>query len=101
MRNSMLDRILLEKSLSAINHSDMSGLVDHMVLTDKSVTKNVCAKVAPELSDRIDNIVTILGLSKRKFLEAAYIEACERAEHIMREEGVYEMLKEESQEISA
>jgi hypothetical protein len=54
--------------------------------------KNVCAKVPVQLSDRIDDICTLLGISKRRFLEAAFTEAIKKAEEIMDAEGVEEHL---------
>lgn len=54
--------------------------------------KNVCAKVHISLSDRIDEIVDVLGISKRAFLEAAMLEACDKAQSIISTEGVIEHL---------
>lgn len=45
--------------------------------------KNVCAKLSVELSDRIDRTVDQLGVSKRKFIEAALIEALDFADHVL------------------
>ncbi|KVE52961.1 hypothetical protein WI94_19305 [Burkholderia vietnamiensis] len=52
------------------------------------VLRNVCTKVTPELADRIDAAVSLLGVSKRRFLEAAFIEALLKVEDLMRAEGV-------------
>lgn len=38
--------------------------------------KNVCAKVHVSVADRVDDVCNHLGISKRVFLEAAMIEAC-------------------------
>lgn len=45
--------------------------------------KNVCAKLSVELSDQIDRTVAQLGVSKRKFIEVALIEALEFADHAL------------------
>lgn len=42
--------------------------------------RNVCAKLAVELSDRIDRTVALLGVSKRLFIERALIEAMDQAD---------------------
>lgn len=42
--------------------------------------KNVCAKVPALLSDRLDEIVAILDVSKRSFIERALLYAVETAE---------------------
>lgn len=54
--------------------------------------KNVCAKVSVQLSDEIDSICGFLGISKRIFLEAAFIEAVSKAKAIIDAEGVEEHL---------
>jgi len=102
MRESILDRLLIEKSLNIVNQSDFHDSVDHFIdIAPEPAIKNVCAKVHPSLSDRIDKVVSMLGISKRSFLEVAYIEACDRAEKIMVEEGVYDYFKEESKEVKS
>lgn len=100
MRESILDRLLIEKSLNIVNESDFARATDNLINSSalESQVKNVCAKVSPDLSDRIDNIVGLLRISKRSFLETIYIDACDRAEKTMREEGVYEYFKEEAKE---
>lgn len=102
MRESVLDRLLLEKSLTVVNQSSLSGVTEYIIEHDegKRLVKNVCAKVSPALSDRIDNVCAMLQMNKRVFLEAAFVDACERAEKTMREEGVYKTLMEEAQETS-
>lgn len=45
--------------------------------------KNVCAKLAVDLSDHLDNTVAKLNMSKRQFIEMALIEALEHADHLI------------------
>lgn len=45
--------------------------------------KNVCAKVSVELSDRLDNTVGKLGMSKRQFIEMALIQSLDFADHML------------------
>lgn len=45
--------------------------------------RNVCAKLAPELAERIDRTVSVLGISKRLFIERALIEALDQVDAIL------------------
>jgi hypothetical protein len=56
--------------------------------------KNVCAKVTSQLSQQIDDCVQVLGVSKRKFLEAAMIEACRKAEDLCEELDLYKLYEQ-------
>jgi hypothetical protein len=49
--------------------------------------KNVCARVWPQVADELDVVVEALGVTKRRFVEAAFVDAIERARQIMAEEG--------------
>lgn len=102
MSRTPFDRLVIEKSLTIVNKSDQANLKEWAIEKGGAdgLTKNVCAKVAPELSDRIDNIIGLLGVSKRQFLEALFLTGCDQAEQAMREEGVYQALKEDAQEVS-
>jgi hypothetical protein len=46
----------------------------------KDKLRNVCAAVSPELFEALDDVVQKLSVSKRQFIEAALIEAVNRAE---------------------
>lgn len=88
-----LNALVTEKILSRISQQSNSDLVDQVLTSEdaQGQIKNVCAKVSIELSDRIDELVGILGCSKRKFLEAAFLEAVDKAEMIIQREGFYEV----------
>ena len=60
----------------------------------EKLTKNVCTKVSIQLSARLDKLVHDLYLSKREFVEAAIIEALDKAEAIIDAEGLNEHLAE-------
>jgi flavin-binding protein dodecin len=95
---SPLDALVTEKSLFLISTSRNADLLDLIVdgrLEGNIPLKNVCAKVTPQLAARIDEVVDLLGVSKRRFLEAAFVEAVERAHQIMKAEGVWEVLGED------
>lgn len=52
--------------------------------------KNVCAKLSVELSDKLDSVSALLGISKRKFIELALLQAIEHAEHVIECVGALE-----------
>ncbi len=74
-------RALAFKFETLRNESLTDRLLDSAV-SDPQL-KNVCAKLSVELSDRIDRTVDHLGVSKRKFIEAALIEALDFADHVL------------------
>lgn len=55
--------------------------------------RNVCAKLTVELSDRVDAMVALLGISKRVFIERALIEAIDRAEAAIEAVGALDDLE--------
>ncbi len=93
-----LDALLTERSLHFLNVQRNQTLIDALPDEYFDATevplKNVCAKVAVQLSNDIDEIVGLLHISKRRFLEAAFIEAVERSRAIMAHEGVDDLLDE-------
>ncbi len=97
-----LDALLTERSLHFINTRRGQMLVD--AFSDDALDaveiplKNVCAKVSQELSNSIDEIVSLLDISKRRFLEAAFIEAVQRSRAIMDAEGVWDSLPSDQDE---
>jgi hypothetical protein len=90
-----LDSLITEKALHLLQIRSNSVIIDMMAEDEdyNGVMKNVCCKVHPKLAERIDNICNLLDISKRSFLEAAFIEACETADRIMTAEGVDEYLE--------
>lgn len=51
---------------------------------------NLCARVMPDLASEVDSICALLSISKRRFIEAAIIEAIRQAKEVMDEEGMFE-----------
>ena len=96
MIRTALDALITRKSLDFLHVSDASSLLDSPHIADQLPLKNVCAKVAPELSDEIDNLVGLLGITKRTFLEAAFLDALAKSKAIMRQEGVFDAMGEEN-----
>jgi len=60
---------------------------------DGPVVKNVCAKVSTALADEIDRVCSYLDISKRRFLEAAIIEAVRQADEAIESEELDLFLK--------
>ena len=92
---SHFDSLVTEKVLGLVNDihsSDFSEL-------ESSELKNVCAKVSPDLSDEIDRVSGFLGISKRRFLESAFIDAVETAQEIMRREGLFEAYSQQQESV--
>lgn len=91
-----LDSLITEHALRLVNQSGNADFTDVIVdgrvplVSGELPLKNVCAKVHPLLSDEIDQVVDLLGISKRRFLEAAFIEAVNKAKAIIDAEGVHE-----------
>lgn len=90
-----LDSLVTEKTLSLINDAGSSELPED--LPDSLPLKNVCAKVSVELSSEIDEVCNFLGVSKRRFLEAAFVDAVASAREIMRREGLFSLKSEAAQ----
>lgn len=54
--------------------------------------RQMCAKVSIELHNDVENICTVLDLSKREFIEQAVIEAVRRAEEVIERSGGIEAM---------
>ena len=93
------DALVTERALHFLSEHRGDALVD-IVMEHSDLgpvpTKNVCAKVSVELSDQIDQVVALLGINKRRFLEAAFIDAVRRSNAILEAEGVLELLRLEA-----
>ena len=99
MKRTHLESLVTEKALHLVNGSDNGWLVEKLSEENPDQDfpiKNVCAKVSVQLSNEIDSIVGFLGISKRIFLEAAFIDAVSKAKEIIDTEGVFEALHDSS-----
>lgn len=95
MPRTQIDALVTLKSLELIASNDVvvdAVLDDRVGSTDQMPVRNVCAKLSNELADRLDNLCGFLSISKRRFIEAAIIDALEKSTEIIREEGVNEHL---------
>lgn len=55
--------------------------------------RNVCAKLTVELVDRLDNSLSILGMSKREFIEMALIEALDKVDQELLDIDAFEFVE--------
>lgn len=94
---SALDALVTKKSLEFMSvHGGYSNLLDAIADgliggedgSESFGLKNVCAKVHPDLDAEISKVCDLLGMRKRAFLEAAFIDAVAKAHEIMQSEGV-------------
>jgi hypothetical protein len=101
MSRTVLDALITRAALDVVTNSGSDMLVDHLLRSGGNAAdlglKNVCAKVSVKLSDEIDSICSFLSISKRAFLEAAFIEAVAKAKAILEAEGVEEWIAAQSQ----
>jgi len=56
--------------------------------------KNVCAKISTQLADRLDGLCGLLDISKRRFIEAAIINALDEAQRVTAELKLPEAMQE-------
>ena len=96
-KRTPFERLVTQKSMDFVSNVQNEKLTDFMIDSGQAdpIMKNLCTKVTTSLSDEIDNLCSLLDISKRKFCEAAFIEAVEKARSIMREEGVFAVLDED------
>lgn len=93
MKRNSLNALLTERALNFMS-VNQGALLDSLLEKHESpAIKNVCAKVNSQLSDEIDELCNLLGMSKRQFLEAAMVRALEEARVVMEEEGVNDYLE--------
>lgn len=83
----------------AFKFGDSDRVVDLILDEDteqaeKLPVKNVCAKMHVDLCKRLDDTVSLLQISKRKFIEMAIIDALDKADSILEETGVSDYLEE-------
>jgi hypothetical protein len=94
---SHLDSLVTEKVLGHLNELRSSS--DLLERIESADLKNVCTKVSPQLSDEIDHVIGFLGISKRRFCEAAFIDAVESAQETIRREGLFEAYAQQGEPV--
>ena len=63
---------------------------------DMPELRQMCAKVSIQLHDRLDQMVSLLNMSKREFIEAAVIDALDRADDVLERTGTMRQLTGEA-----
>ena len=92
MKRTELEEMILFKALGFKQSRTGVNLIDHIEngnITANIELKNVCAKVSPELAEELDNTCHLLGISKRRFVEAAIVEALNKADEIMADVDIF------------
>lgn len=103
MKKSKLEQKLIYKSLGYLQNND--SILEYALqnpspeLTAKFKIKNVCASLNGELVERLENTLGLLRMTKREFLEAAIVEALDKADEVMQDCGVFEYLDAEARAI--
>jgi len=54
--------------------------------------RQMCAKVSPALYDDLEQVCSLLDMSKREFIETAVSDALERAHDVINRSGVIEQM---------
>lgn len=83
----------LELKRTAEGQNDISDrlIEDILAKSPGSEYRNICAHCSVQLADEIDNICGLLGLSKRRFIEGALIEAVKLAQAAIAEVKPFEL----------
>ena len=95
MKNPLFKEILLAKALSyKISHNSQlyscsPELSDKLVEYSDIDTKQVCAKISLQLFNRLNDVSSDMGISKRSFVELALINALDEFDAIANEYDIY------------
>lgn len=77
------------KAFHRLGTEDMSegGLQEQLfkMAADSPQARNICASISVQLFDQVEGACDMLGISKRRFVEAALIAAVDRASGIVAE----------------
>jgi predicted DNA-binding protein len=81
-------QVLKLKALTS-GQSFSGRLMDQLIEQSegKVEVRNMCAKVAPELYERLEQVCSLLDMTKRQFIEAAVNDACSKAEDLIERHG--------------
>jgi len=74
----------------SFNSEFTERMIEKAAATAPADFKTVCTPLSISLFDRLSNTLSTLDISKRKFIEAAIIEALNKADEIMLEVDVFE-----------
>lgn len=98
------EEVILSKVLNFKHSATFQGsiLVDQALETDeaKKYTKNVCAKLTNEMVESMENTCSILGISKREFIQLAVSDLLDTFDDIASEYdmfGPHEAMQKDSE----
>jgi hypothetical protein len=74
----------------AFNSEFTESLIEKAAVNSPAEFKTVCTPLSIPLFDRLSNTLSILDISKRKFIEAAIVEALNKADEIINQVDVFE-----------
>lgn len=97
MPRTQIDALVTLKALQFVTTDDnlTEVLLDERADRSESLpVRNVCAKLSNDLADRLDSTTGFLGISKRRFIEAAIIDALDKSKEVMEVEGVFQHMKD-------
>ena len=91
-----LDETLRLKALRAKElhqrGSDMADqLLDHLAKDAPEQLRNICAHISVPLFDEVDQLCSLLEMSKRRFVELALVDAVQKAHAILHEVQPFEL----------
>jgi hypothetical protein len=96
MRSSHFDQFIQYKALAfkfnamgAHTSEILETAINEAVAKGEPKLKQVCAPLSVELVEQMEEIIGLLGMSKREFIELAVIEACAKARVIMDEVNIW------------
>lgn len=93
IRKGVLESVeLVETGISGLSSKDREKLEQEAIKRSDMELRQVCAKVAAPLADRLDSAVETVGCSKRQFIERALIAAIERVDEIAEDEGLPDLI---------
>jgi len=101
---NQLTELLMYKTLHVKQSFQNDFVIEHLVEknpdeAEKSFQlRNVCAKVSTHLADRLDGVCGLLDISKRRFIEAALINALDEADRVTAELNLNEAFQERGAE---
>jgi hypothetical protein len=86
-KRTQFEEMVLCKALQLKSESNNSDFLDSLLSHNKEIEgmelKNVCAKITVQLSDELDNVCSLLSISKRRFIESVLIDALRKAKEII------------------
>lgn len=91
-----LDDLLQLQALRVKAGYDNPALIDRVIdgAPETPEIRQLCAKVSAHLYAEVDSLCTLLDLSKRRFVEAAVVEAVNRAHNVLRATGLGDRLND-------